>query len=310
MKNKLIVIGGPTAVGKTSISVKLAKMINAEIVSADSMQIYRYMDIGSAKISEEEMDGVVHHMIDIVDPWDNFSAAEYKDRAEKIINDIIERNKVPMLVGGTGLYIDSVICNYNFTEANKDERYREELETLAGEKGNEFVFEMLKEIDPKSAAKLHANNLKRVIRALEVFKLTGRPFSEYQIDEQQKFNIPYDLNYYVLTMNRKTLYERINRRVDIMLDGGLLDEVKKLKDMGCTAEMQSMKGIGYKELLYYLEGSISSQAAVDMIKQGSRNYAKRQLTWFRKDPRITWINRDEFQEENSIIDLILRNFMK
>ncbi|MDP4087668.1 MAG: tRNA (adenosine(37)-N6)-dimethylallyltransferase MiaA [Bacillota bacterium] len=310
MKKKLIVIGGPTAVGKTSISVKLAKRINGEIISADSMQIYRYMDVGSAKVSKEEMDGVPHHMIDIVDPWESFSAAEFKCRAEALINDIIGRNNVPMLVGGTGLYIDSVICNYNFTEADKDEEYRGQLEALAREKGNEFVFNMLKEVDPDTVSKLHANNLKRVIRALEVYKLTGKPFSEYQMEEVEKFDIPYDLSYYVLTMDRQVLYDRINMRVDIMLEGGLIEEVIKLKDRGCTAEMQAMKGIGYKELLYYLDGRISLEEAVNMIKQGSRNYAKRQLTWFKKDPRVIWINKDEFQDEECILNYMLKNYLE
>lgn len=305
MKNKLIVIGGPTAVGKTSISVKLAKELNAEIISADSMQIYKFMDIGSAKITKEEMQGIVHHMIDIVDPWENFSAAEYQENVEIIIKDIISRGKTPMIVGGTGLYIDSIICNYTFTEAEKDEEYRAHLEALAKEKGNEYIFNKLVEVDAEAASKLHANNLKRVIRALEVYKLTGKPFSQYQIDDKDKYQIPYDLDYYVLTMNRQSLYDRINKRVDIMLESGLLDEVRKLLDMGCTSHMQSMKGIGYKELLYYLDGQTTFDEALNMIKQGSRNYAKRQLTWFRKDPRIIWINRDELQHEGEVITTIL-----
>lgn len=305
MKNKLIVIGGPTAVGKTSISVKLAKELNAEIISADSMQIYKFMDIGSAKVTKEEMHGIEHHMIDVVDPWENFSVAEYKENAERIIKDIISRGKTPIMVGGTGLYIDSIICNYTFTEVEKDEEYRTYLEALAKEKGNEYIFNKLVEVDAEAASKLHANNLKRVIRALEVYKLTGKPFSQYQIDDKDKYQIPYDLDYYVLTMDRQLLYDRINKRVDIMLESGLLDEVRELLNMGCTSHMQSMKGIGYKELFYYLEGKSTFDEAIDMIKQGSRNYAKRQLTWFRKDPRINWIDRDELQLEDEVITTML-----
>lgn len=307
MKDKLIIIGGPTAVGKTSISISIAKKLETEIISADSMQIYKHMDIGSAKISKEEMCGVQHHMIDIVEPWENFSAAEFKVLAERHIRKINQMGKIPLIVGGTGLYIDSIICNYNFTDANKDEKYREELEKLAESHGNEFVFEILKSVDQAAAAKLHANNLKRVIRALEVFKLTGKPFSEYTLEDTEKFDVPYDIYYYVLNMNRSVLYERINQRVDIMLEKGLIEEVNKLKALGCNANMQSMKGIGYKELLYYLDGVLTLEEAIDSIKQGSRNYAKRQLTWFKKDPRVKWINREDFSSEEAIVEFILKD---
>jgi tRNA dimethylallyltransferase len=305
MKEKLIIIGGPTAVGKTTISIKLGKSLGAEIISADSMQIYKHMDIGSAKISMTEMSGVPHHMIDIVEPWENFSAAQFKELALEYIKNISSNNKVPMIVGGTGLYIDSVICNYNFTEADKDEEYRAFLEDLASREGNGHVFNMLQTVDPEAASKLHANNLKRVIRALEVFKLTGKPFSTYVVEEDKKYDVPYELYYYVLNMSRDTLYDRINRRVDIMMEQGLLEEVKKLRNMGCSADMQAMKGIGYKELLYYLEGKISLDEAIDAIKQGSRNYAKRQLTWFKKDPRIKWITKENFEADDDIVEYIL-----
>jgi tRNA dimethylallyltransferase len=307
MKEKLIIIGGPTAVGKTSISVKLALELSAEIISADSMQIYKYMNIGSAKISSEEMCGIPHHLIDIVEPWESFSAAQFKSLAEDYIKNITQKGNLPLIAGGTGLYIDSLICNYSFTEANKDQDYREYLEGLASTLGNEYVFEMLKKVDEVAASKLHANNLKRVIRALEVYKLTGRPFSEFTIDDNEKFDIPYDLNYYVLNMNRDVLYERINRRVDIMIDQGLVEEVRQLKEMGCNANMQSMKGIGYKEIFHYLDGIISLKEAIDMIKQGSRNYAKRQLTWFKKDPRIKWLNKEDFNSDDAIVDFIIKD---
>lgn len=295
MKKKILVIGGPTAVGKTELSIELAKRLNGEIISADSMQIYKYMDIGSAKVSKEEMNGVVHHLIDVVDPSINFSVADYKEQGEKVINEILSRGKLPIIVGGTGLYINSLTCNMNFTEAEKDEEYRKELDKLANEYGNNYIHEMLKDIDPISYKEIHANNRKRVIRALEVYKLTGKPFSSYNAGEDF-YKSEYDVHYYVLTMDREKLYERINLRVDIMMEKGLLEECIKLKEMGYTSSMQSMQGIGYKEILYYLEGDVKLQEAIDMIKQGSRNYAKRQLTWFRRDPRVTFLDKDKLSD--------------
>ena len=295
MKKKILVIGGPTAVGKTELSIELAKRLNGEIISADSMQIYKYMDIGSAKVSKEEMNGVVHHLIDVVDPSENFSVADYKEQGEKAIKEIISRGKLPIIVGGTGLYINSLTCNMNFTEAEKDEEYRKDLDKLANEHGNNYIHEMLKDIDPISYKEIHANNRKRVIRALEVYKLTGKPFSSYNAGEDF-YKSEYDVHYYVLTMDREKLYERINLRVDIMMEKGLLEECIKLKEMGYTSSMQSMQGIGYKEILYYLEGNVKLQEAINMIKQGSRNYAKRQLTWFRRDPRVTFLDKDKLSD--------------
>lgn len=302
----LIIIAGPTAVGKTSISIKLANRLNGEIISADSMQIYKYMDIGSAKVTKEEMEGIPHHLIDIIDPKINYSAAQFKKDAERYINDIVSRGRVPLLVGGTGLYINSLIYNYSFTEAVKDESFRKELENLAREKGKEYVHELLKEVDNDSYNRLYPNDLKRVIRALEVHKLTGKTIGEFNNNENL-FDIPYNLYYFVLSMDRSILYERINKRVDIMLENGLINEVIKLKEIGYTSDMQSMKGIGYKEILFYLEGKISLTEAVDMIKQGSRNYAKRQLTWFRKDNRVIWINKESFKNEDEILEYILKH---
>ena len=292
MKKKILVIGGPTAVGKTELSIELAKRLNGEIISADSMQIYKYMDIGSAKVSKGEMNGVVHHLIDVVDPSINFSVVDYKEQGEKAIKEIISRGKLPIIVGGTGLYINSLTCNMNFTKAEKDEEYRKDLDKLANEHGNNYIHEMLKDIDPISYKEIHANNRKRVIRALEVYKLTGKPFSSYNAGEDF-YKSEYDVHYYVLTMDREKLYERINLRVDIMMEKGLLEECIKLKEMGYTSSMQSMQGIGYKEILYYLEGDVKLQEAINMIKQGSRNYAKRQLTWFRRDPRVTFLDKDK-----------------
>lgn len=299
MKQKLLVLGGPTAVGKTELSIKLASELNGEIISADSMQIYKYMDIGSAKVTEEEMDGVKHHLIDVIEPDVPFSVADFKEYGDKAIKEIISQNKFPIIAGGTGLYINSLTCNMTFTEAEKDAEYRLELEKLCEEKGNDYVHEMLKDIDPVSYREIHANNRKRVIRALEVYKLTGKPFSSYNAGEDF-YKSDYDVYYYVLTMNREKLYERINKRVDIMMENGLLDECIKLKEMGYTSHMQSMQGIGYKEILYYLEGKISLEDAVNMIKQGSRNYAKRQLTWFRRDKRCIFLDKDVLTDEEII----------
>ncbi|MEW8956942.1 tRNA (adenosine(37)-N6)-dimethylallyltransferase MiaA [Clostridium sp.] len=303
MKNKLLVVSGPTAVGKTNISIKLAKILNGEIISADSMQIYKYMDIGSAKVTEEEMDGVPHHLIDVVMPDEEFTVADFKERAKASIEDICSRGKLPILAGGTGLYIDSLICNMSFTEGVKDEEYRNYLENLSKEKGNEYVHNMLKQVDEVSAEKIHFNNVKRVIRALEVYKTSGKPFSSFNAGDTL-YDIPYDIDYYVLTMNREKLYNRINLRVDIMMEKGLVKEVEKLKDMGYTPDMQSMKGIGYKEILYYLNEDITLDRSIELIKKGSRNYAKRQLTWFRKDPRIIYLDKDEMSEDEIINKIV------
>lgn len=303
MKQKLLIIGGPTAVGKTDLSIKLAKKLNGEIISADSMQIYKYMDIGSAKVTNEEMDGIKHYLIDIIEPNNAFSAAEFKEYGEEALNEIISKGKLPLISGGTGLYINSLTCNMTFTKAEKDEEYRKFLEDLAVEKGNEYVHNMLKEIDPVSYNEIHFNNRKRVIRALEVYKLTNKPFSSYNAGEDF-YNSDYDVHYYVLTMDRQRLYERINKRVDIMMEKGLLDECIRLKEMGYNSDIQSMQGIGYKELLYYLEDKISLDEAVNMIKQGSRNYAKRQLTWFRRDKRCIFLNKDTMSDDDILEKVI------
>lgn len=303
MKQKLLVLGGPTAVGKTELSIRLAKELDGEIISADSMQIYKYMDIGSAKVTEEEMDGVKHHLIDVIEPDVPFSVADFKEHGEKAINEILSKDKFPIIAGGTGLYINSLTCNMTFTEVEKDEEYRQCLEKLCEEKGNNHVHEMLKDIDPLSYREIHANNRKRVIRALEVYKLTGKPFSSFNAGEDF-YKSDYDVYYYVLTMNREKLYQKINKRVDIMMKNGLLDECIKLKEMGYNSDMQSMQGIGYKEILYYLEGKISLETAVDMIKQGSRNYAKRQLTWFRRDKRCVFLDKDVLSDEEILYKIL------
>ena len=295
MKKKLLVIAGPTGVGKTELSIELAKRLNGEIISADSMQIYKYMDIGSAKITEEEMGGIEHYLIDVVSPSEPFSAAEFKKEGTNALEKIEAKGKLPIIVGGTGLYINALTCNMNFTETDKDEEYRKELEDLANKHGNEYIHEFLKDIDPISYKEIHANNRKRVIRALEVYKLTGKPFSSYNAGEDF-YKSEYDIYFYVLTMDRDKLYERINKRVDIMMEKGLLEECIKLKEMGYTSSEQSMQGIGYKEMLFYLQGDVSLDVAIDMVKQGSRNYAKRQLTWFRRDPRAIFLDKDKLSD--------------
>jgi tRNA dimethylallyltransferase len=290
MKNKLLVIAGPTGVGKSELSIEVAKKLNGEIISADSMQIYKHMDIGSAKISKEEMLEIHHHMINVVMPCEEFSVSDFKDGGLIALKDIIGRDKTPMIVGGTGLYINSLTCNMNFSETDKDDNYRLELQRLADTKGNEFIHEMLKDIDTISFNDIHANNVKRVIRALEVYKKTGKPFSAYNAGSDF-YNSDYDIHFFVLTMDRDELYAKINKRVDQMIEKGLLEECIKLREMGYNSVMQSMQGIGYKEMLFYLEGKISIKEAIDMIKQGSRNYAKRQLTWFRRDPRAIILDK-------------------
>lgn len=302
-KKKLLVIGGPTAVGKSDIAVKLAKELNGEIISADSMQIYKYMDIGSAKISKKEMCEIPHYLIDFLDPREEFSVSDFKDMCLKSMEDIYSRGKFPIIVGGTGLYINSIICDMTFTESEKDDEYREQLLKLSEEYGNQYLHNMLKEVDPISSEQIHYNNLKRVIRALEVYHLTGKPFSSYNLGENI-YNCDYDLHYYVLNMDRAKLYERINYRVDLMMSKGLIDEVKTLKNMGLTSDTQSMKGIGYKELLDHLNNKTSLEFAIESIKQGSRNYAKRQLTWFRKDPRSIFIDKDTFNGDIDIVNKI------
>ncbi|NFL87911.1 tRNA (adenosine(37)-N6)-dimethylallyltransferase MiaA [Clostridium botulinum] len=309
MKQKILVLGGPTAVGKTELSIKLAEKLNGEIISADSMQIYKNMDIGSAKVTKEEMRDINHHMIDIVSPEEEFSVADFKNIGEKAIKEIIAKEKLPMIVGGTGLYINSLTCNVTFTESEKDDEYRTYLESLAEVNGNNYVHEMLKEIDEISYRDIHPNNRKRVIRALEVFKISGKPFSSYNVGDDF-YKTDYDVFYYVLTMDREKLYNRINKRVDIMIENGLIDECIELKKLGYTSSMQSMQGIGYKEILYYLDKKISLDEAVNLIKQGSRNYAKRQLTWFRRDPRCTFLDKDVLSDEeilSKIIDDITNN---
>ncbi|WP_261391059.1 tRNA (adenosine(37)-N6)-dimethylallyltransferase MiaA [Cytobacillus firmus] len=289
-KEKLAVLIGPTAVGKTKLSILLAKRFNAEIISGDSMQIYKSMDIGTAKIKEEEMEGIPHHLIDIKNPEDPFSAAEFQKLVRSKITEVTSRGKLPMIVGGTGLYIQSVIYDYQFSDAPSDEEFRKTLEERAEREGNNVIYEELLEIDPESAEKIHPNNIRRVIRALEIHHCTGKTMSQYQ--EKQNPELLYDMALIGLTMDRETLYDRINQRVDIMMQEGLLEEVRSLYDQGLK-DCQSIQAIGYKELYDYFNGRVSFEDAVENLKQNSRRYAKRQLTWFRNKMNVEWFDMSD-----------------
>lgn len=301
-KRKLIVLTGPTAVGKTKLSIALAKAVNGEIISADSMQVYKYMDIGSAKIKPEEMCGIKHYLVDCLDPQDpeSFNVTRFQQMAKDAMEEIYAKGKVPILVGGTGFYIQSVVYDIDFTDNDADTGYRTMLEHMAEEKGAEFLYDMLKVVDPKAAEEIHFNNVKRVIRALEFFQQTGSPISAHNEAERQKES-PYELYYFVLNDDRAKLYERIDMRVDLMLQDGLIEEVKGLLDMGCTREMVSMQGLGYKEMIDYLNGDISLEEAVYIIKRDTRHFAKRQLTWFRRERDVRWINKSDFSSEEEIL---------
>jgi tRNA dimethylallyltransferase len=289
-KQKVLVIIGPTAVGKTKLSIELAKRLNGEIISGDSMQVYRGMDIGTAKIKTEEMEGIPHHLIDIKDPSEGFSAAEFQELVRGKISEISSRGKLPMIVGGTGLYIQSVIYDYHFSDAPADETFRLELEQRAQEIGNLALHQQLEEIDPKSADQIHPNNVRRVIRALEIFYRTGKTMSETQ--KEQVPDLIYQTALVGLTMDRVLLYDRINYRVDLMVEDGLIEEVKKLYDRGLR-DCLSIQAIGYKEIYDYLDGKISLAEAIENLKKNSRNYAKRQLTWFRNKMDVQWFNMTE-----------------
>ena len=305
-KRKLIVLTGPTAVGKTKLSIALAKAVNGEIISADSMQVYKYMDIGSAKIRPEEMCGIKHYLVDCLDPRDpeSFNVTRFQQMAKNAMEEIYDKGKVPILVGGTGFYIQSVVYDIDFTENDADTGYRTMLEQMAEEKGAEYLHDMLKVVDPKAAEEIHFNNVKRVIRALEFFQKTGSPISAHNEAERQKES-PYELYYFVLNDDRAKLYERIDMRVDLMIQEGLVEEVKRLLDMGCTRDMVSMQGLGYKEIIDYLQGDLTLEEAIYIIKRDTRHFAKRQLTWFRRERDVRWINKSDFSSEEEILAEIL-----
>lgn len=291
----LVILTGPTAVGKTALSIALAKAINGEIISADSMQVYRHMDIGSAKIKTEEMAGVPHHLIDVLEPTEAFNVVVFQKLAKEAMKEIYERGRIPILVGGTGFYIQAVLYDIDFTENDEDASLRSELEGLARREGPEILYEKLKAVDPDACKSIHAHNVKRVIRALEFYEKTGQRISEH--NEIQKQNIsPYRFAYFVLNDRREEIYKRIDIRVDQMMAAGLVEEVRQLKGMGCTKDMVSMQGLGYKEILRYLEGELTLEEAVYLIKRDTRHFAKRQLTWFRREKDVIWMEKGNFDQ--------------
>lgn len=309
-KKPLVILTGPTAVGKTALSIKLASEIGGEIISADSMQVYRQMDIGSAKIKPEEMDGIPHHLIDILEPEEEFNVCLFEKLALEAMEQIYERGHIPVVVGGTGFYIQALLYQIDFTEEETDTAFRDKLWQLGEEKGNHYLHELLRKVDPESAEEIHENNRKRVIRALEFYENSGKPISTHNKEQRQKTSA-YNSCYFVLTDDRKKLYERIESRVDQMLSKGLVDEVRTLKERGCNASMVSMQGLGYKEILEYLDGRCSLLEAVEKIKKETRHFAKRQLTWFRREKDVIWLDKQAFAyDEDAILSCILENLRK
>ena len=294
----MVVLLGPTAVGKTSISIELAKKINGEIISADSMQIYKYMDIGTAKITKDEMDDIPHYMIDIIYPDEEFTVADFK-KEHLNIYDKLMINNIPMIVGGTGLYINSIVYELKFARVKPNEKFRNKWNNIADKYGNQYIYEELKNVDPLSAKRINVNDRKRIIRALEILHETGKPMSYYNKNFRKETE-EYNLVMIGFTMDRAKLYSRINKRVDNMLEQGLIEEVKMLMDMGYTKDLVSMQGIGYKEVIDYLEGNIELNQMIEILKRNTRRFAKRQLTWFRRDNRIKWIDVDQFDSIDSI----------
>lgn len=299
-KRPLVILTGPTAVGKSDLSIRLAKQINGAIISADSMQVYKYMDIGSAKITQEEMQGVKHYLIDEFLPQDPFNVTIFQEYAKRYLEEIYAMGKVPIIVGGTGFYIQALVYDIDFTKQKTDGAYRKGLEKIAQEQGAQVLFEQLKKIDPKAAEQIHANNVKRVIRALEFYHESGKKISEHNEKERQKES-PYNFCYYVLNDERAHLYERIDKRVDLMVEQGLVAEVKRLQNMGCDKNMVSMQGLGYKEILDYLQGDLTLEEAIYIIKRDTRHFAKRQLTWFRREKVVTWIDKQKFGYKDAAI---------
>lgn len=306
MKKPLVIIAGPTACGKTDTSIMLAKKINGEIISADSMQVYKLMDIGTAKVTPEEMDGVKHYLIDELMPDEEFNAMIFQQKAKKYIKEIYSKGKIPIIVGGTGFYINALVYDNSFMSTNNDLSIRNKLMEEVEAKGEEFVYEKLKAIDPEYASIVHHNNVKRVVRAIEYYCQTGQKMSQHNLEAKQRKS-PYDVSFVVINMEREKLYERINLRVDLMVKNGLLDEVKGLLDRGYSTDLISMQGLGYKEFVPYFNGEISLEAAIEELKQKTRHFAKRQLTWFRRQSKGLWIdltNKDKVTVVQEIVDYI------
>lgn len=293
MKKPLIVLTGPTAAGKTELSIALAKKLNGAIISADSMQVYKYMNIGSAKIRPEEMQGVRHYLVDVLDPREEFHVARFQQMAKEAMDEIYRNGQLPIIVGGTGFYIQALLKDIDFDESSGELPCRKELEETARREGGAVLYERLKQVDPESAEAIHPNNVKRVIRALEFYQETGQPISLHNKEQKEK-QPPYTYAYFVLNDDRARLYERIDRRVDRMVEQGLVEEVRWLKEHGYDRSLVSMQGLGYKELFPYLDGTCSLEEAVEIIKRDTRHFAKRQITWFKREPDVIWLNQQEF----------------
>lgn len=307
MKKPLVIIVGPTAVGKTEISIEIAKKIDGEIISADSMQIYKHMNIGSAKPSMKEQDNIPHYLMDEIDPREEFSVAQYQKMAKKYIDKILSQGKLPVIVGGTGLYINSIIYNIDFTATVSNWALRKRLEEEARNYGNEYIHDQLRKIDPDAAQRIHPNNVKRVIRALEVYYEGGERIKDFQ--ESLVENPDYQYVMIGLIRDRKELYKRINQRVDLMMQQGLIEEVRKLMALGLDIDAISMKGLGYKEIIRYLKGDYSLETAVDILKRDTRRYAKRQITWFKRYDKIQWFDVGIYKEKEALVNDIT-NFIE
>ena len=302
----LVILTGPTAVGKTGLSLKLAEEIGGSIVSADSMQVYRGLDIGSAKLLPEEQQGIPHYLIDVLEPEEPFDVLQFQQMAKEAILDIQKKGRVPILTGGTGFYIQAVIRDVDFSESSGASDIRTKWESILQEKGPEFVHAQLMRIDPESAAAIHAHNTQRMIRALEFYEQTGNRISDHNISQRSRSS-PWNTVYFVLNDERSRLYAQIERRVDDMMENGLEEEVRRLASRGLTEQNTSMKGIGYKEFFPYLRGEYSLERAVELIKRNTRHYAKRQLTWFRREPDVIWVNKPDFSySEEAMLEYMLR----
>ncbi len=303
-KNKLVIISGPTAVGKSNLAISLAKKINGEIVSADSMQVYKHMDIGTAKIKEEEMQGIKHHLIDVLEPSDPFHVVLFKEMAETAIQEIYQKNKTPILVGGTGFYIQALLYDIDFKENTNQDSFEKKYQLLYKTHGKGYLHKQLEKYDPISASIIHENNVKRVIRALVYFDMNGECISKHNKIEREKES-KYDACYFVITEKRENLYVKINQRVDLMIEDGFVKEVKNLIKMGCKKDWVSMQGIGYKEIYSYIKGEDTLEKAISQIKQGSRNYAKRQLTWFRREKDVIWMEKESYRNQEEMLQVMI-----
>ena len=306
MKRPMIILAGPTAVGKTAASIRLAKAVGGEIISADSMQVYRHMDIGSAKIRPEEMEGVPHYLVDVLEPEEDFNVVRFQQMAKAAAEEIYARGRIPIAAGGTGFYIQALLYDIDFTENDGDSSFRRKLEKTAEEKGGEYLHALLQEADPEAALQIHPHNIKRMIRALEFHHQTGGKISEHNETEREKES-PYNFAYFVLTDDRSRLYDRIDRRVDLMMEEGLLVEVRFLKERGVRRDSTAMQGLGYKELYAFLDGEYPLEEAVRIIKRDTRHFAKRQLTWFKRERDVIWADKSVIgQDDDAVIDFILK----